>query len=156
MADLKTRLEHLDAILGRSDVTPVLVTDRDREWATPDRRTRIIVHAVDHIGRLMCDVITTLDGRQHTWLKVRHWDHHLIVQVLVAAGVVRLDDWAEDEQGEGESKAPTAGEEVPGRPGRVVGDCGHPVWRVEWDSGRRTCGSCEDAFTAEMSGDADA
>lgn len=160
MSGLKTRLELLDEILDRSDVTDVtdaagVDADRDRVWITADGRTWIIVHAVDHIGRLLCDVVTTMDGRQHTWLKVRHWEHEVIVRVLVAAGVVRLDDWAEDEQdgqGEQESKAPTAGEAVPDRPGRVFGDCGHPVWRAEWDGGERTCQRCADAFAFEVSG----
>lgn len=57
----------------------------------------------------------------------------------------------EDEQ-DGKSKTPTAGTEVPNRPGRVVGDCGHPVWRAVWDGGERTCQPCQDAFAAEMSG----
>lgn len=103
MSTLKTRLELLDEILDRSDVSPVTVTERDRVWATQDGKTRIIVHAVDHIGRLMCDVITTMDGRDHVWLKVRHWEHELLVRVLVGAGVVHLDDEDEDEQDGGAS-----------------------------------------------------
>jgi hypothetical protein len=97
MSGPRTRLELLDEILDHSDVTPITVTERDRVWLTQDGKTQIIVHAVDHIGRLMCDVVTEFDGRRRTWLQVRHWEHDLIVRVLVGAGVVRLDE-VEDEQ----------------------------------------------------------
>lgn len=49
-------------------------------------------------------------------------------------------------------KAPTAGEQVPNRPGYVFSDCTHPVRATEWHAGERTCQPCQDAFAAEMSG----
>lgn len=37
----------------------------------------------------------------------------------------------------------TAGTPVPGRPGYVVGNCGHPMDEYEWNAGHRVCEPCE-------------
>lgn len=43
---------------------------------------------------------------------------------------------------------PTPGTEVPGRPGYVVGTCGHHVAKQEWRAGLRTCERCPDPTDA--------
>lgn len=45
----------------------------------------------------------------------------------------------EDEQGEA---SPSPGEQIPGRPAYVVGQCGHPVARDDWRAGYRVCRNC--------------
>ena len=69
---------------------------------------------------------------------------HLDPDFILLHGPLTLVHREDEQDGAEDSTAPTAGTAVPGRPGRVVGDCGHPVWEVEWYGGRRTCQPCED------------
>lgn len=97
MAELKTRLEHLDEALttGHLALNSALSSDTVRVWETNDRRTMLTLHAVDAVGRIVARASTKYDGNIHQWMVFRHVEHEAIARVLEALGFVETP---EDEQ----------------------------------------------------------
>ncbi|MBW8482135.1 hypothetical protein [Actinomadura parmotrematis] len=58
--------------------------------------------------------------------------------------------WAMLRDGPKTAVQPVPGSEIPGRPGQVVGECGHWVTADRWQAGQRVCERCtEDGWDAD-------